>query len=178
MQSSPDVPVVEQWRAIPGYSNYEASDLGRVRRIAGRGIVPGESRVLKPRTNNAGRLRVVLCQDEQRHDWLVHRLVLLAFVGSPPTPEHECDHKDFDTLNNRLENLEWVLPSENRRRFWQAARRGGSKRGRARATLNLVSYIRELARMGVRSEQIARKVGFTRRNIEMIVGRKTWRDAP
>jgi hypothetical protein len=37
----------------------------------------------------------------------VHRLVLLAFVGEPPSPKHDGYHVDGDVSNNRLENLRW-----------------------------------------------------------------------
>lgn len=43
----------------------------------------------------------------------VHRLVLLAFVG--PCPEGmEARHEDGDPSNNRLDNLAWGTPAENR----------------------------------------------------------------
>ncbi|CAK9007035.1 Uncharacterized HNH endonuclease L247 [Durusdinium trenchii] len=44
---------------------------------------------------------------------LVHRLVARAFLGPPPSPEHEVNHKDLDRGNNAVHNLEYVTHSEN-----------------------------------------------------------------
>lgn len=46
--------------------------------------------------------------------YLVHRLVLEAFVGSCPE-NMECDHIDRNRTNNHLTNLRWVTRSENNR---------------------------------------------------------------
>jgi hypothetical protein len=43
----------------------------------------------------------------------VHRLVLLAFSGPPPTAKHRVLHGDNDTRNNRLSNLRWGTQKEN-----------------------------------------------------------------
>jgi hypothetical protein len=56
---------------------------------------------------------VNLCRKGIKFNFLVHRLVLEAFVGSCPD-SFECCHKDGNPLNNRLENLRWGSRSENR----------------------------------------------------------------
>ena len=48
----------------------------------------------------------------------VHRLVAYAFLGPPPSLEQcQVNHKDLDPSNNRVENLEYVTPSENMQHF-------------------------------------------------------------
>ena len=49
-----------------------------------------------------------------------HTLVLSTWDKPRPSPDHECDHLDGDTLNNHLDNLEWVTSVENRHRRWTA----------------------------------------------------------
>lgn len=46
--------------------------------------------------------------------WPVHRVVLITFTGLPPNQETWLvHHKDGDRANNRLDNLEYVTPSQN-----------------------------------------------------------------
>jgi hypothetical protein len=42
----------------------------------------------------------------------VHRVVILAFTGPPPTDDHTVDHIDRDRGNNCIENLRWATASE------------------------------------------------------------------
>ena len=46
---------------------------------------------------------------------LVHHAVLEAWVGPQPKG-YECDHLNGNSLDNRVENLEWVTHQENMRR--------------------------------------------------------------
>lgn len=107
----------ETWLPVPGFEFYEASDLGRVRsvdrNVASRWGTPKrvKGRVLK-QVKTGRYLAVTLYQDGQPSAMLVHRLVLLAFVG--PCPEGlACLHYDDDGRNNNLGNLRWGTPSEN-----------------------------------------------------------------
>ena len=50
----------------------------------------------------------------------VHRLVALAFLVPPPTPQHsQVNHKDGDKQNNAVANLEYVTPAENAAHYWK-----------------------------------------------------------
>jgi len=42
-----------------------------------------------------------------------HTLVALKYIGPPPTPKHEINHKDHNRMNNYYKNLEWVTHSQN-----------------------------------------------------------------
>lgn len=48
------------------------------------------------------------------HHFLVHRLVAICFLPQPKPEETVVGHLDFDKLNNRVENLKWMTPEENR----------------------------------------------------------------
>lgn len=97
----------ELWKTIKGFEAYEVSDLGRVRRR-----LPGLSnaalrigKVLTPRRDPKGYLKVVLCQNGE-HNKKVHRLVAEAFLPNP-LELPQVNHKRGDKEDNRASRLEW-----------------------------------------------------------------------
>lgn len=120
----------EEWRDIPGYEKlYQASNLGRVRSVDGKitetdrhGKRVWKGRVLKNRTKAPAKngYRVSLWKDGKNKDWLVHRLIAMAFLGIPEGIEIKStgkrmtvNHKDGDRFNNKIENLEWLTIENN-----------------------------------------------------------------
>lgn len=111
--------MTEEWRPIPGCDGrYEVSNLGRVRSrprtTPGRWDTPMHfaGRVLAQESVVGGYLRVGMRYGGRRHRELVHRLVLLAFVG--PCPEGmEARHVDGNPTHNHVSNLAWGTHSEN-----------------------------------------------------------------
>jgi len=96
---------VEAWAEIEGTAGaYQVSNLGRVRRTA-------SERIRRLQSDEEGYQRVKLGKRTIR----VHREVLRAFVGPPPSPEHEGDHRNGDKTNNAVDNLRWATPSLNKR---------------------------------------------------------------
>lgn len=86
--------------------------LGILVRNNGEVLVPANGTRLAHWTrgskNSKGYLRVGIGGKR----YFVHSLVLEAFVG--PCPEgFECNHKDRNRSDNRLENLEWVTHQDN-----------------------------------------------------------------
>jgi len=57
-------------------------------------------------------LFVGLCNNSKSKLLSIHRLVAIAFI---PNPENkpEVNHKDWNKLNNNLDNIEWCTRSEN-----------------------------------------------------------------
>ena len=100
-----------EWRPVVGLEErYEVSNVGRIRRI----MRDGPPRLLKPVRHPAGYLHVNLSDGgrRRRSHHLIHRLVATAFIG--PCPEnYECNHKNGDKTDNRVENLEWCSHKEN-----------------------------------------------------------------
>lgn len=94
---------VDVYRDIPGYEGlYQVSDRGNVRSVR-------KNRLLRLQ-NLKGYRSVQLSAGDGYKQWLVHRLVLLAFEG----PSGLCvNHKDGCRANNVLSNLEYVTYSEN-----------------------------------------------------------------
>lgn len=101
------------WKPVPGYEGlYEASSFGEIRSLR-------RGRVLKPGTSQGGYLVVALRKNGTQHMVKVHTVIAAAFLGERPQGL-EVNHKDFNRMNNAVENLEYVTRQENIRH----ARRG------------------------------------------------------
>ena len=102
-----------KWKDIPGYEGlYQVSNLGEIKSLNYRNT--GKEKIIKPRKNKGGYLRVVLCKNGKQKDFLVHRLVAIAFI-----PNHnnynQVNHKDENPSNNNVNNLEWCNRLYNER---------------------------------------------------------------
>jgi hypothetical protein len=110
---------VERWLPIPGFSNYQVSDQGRVwsrERMALRSDGRRQSvrgRLLRPFPARDGYPQVKIMGDDGREvSRKLHILVLETFVGPCPVDMEAC-HWDDDHLNARLSNLRWDTRSGN-----------------------------------------------------------------
>ena len=110
----------EEWRTIPGWERYAASTYGRILAYSSPYLQAGIPRcrkpqLLKPRfiKGNPGYWEVVLSDGMGlRKAILVHRLVALTFIPNP----HQypiVNHKDEDSSNNNVDNLEWCTQQYN-----------------------------------------------------------------
>ena len=110
----------EVWKPVPGYEGfYSVSNFGRVRSDK-RTIVDknGHGRkmpevIMTPEKKTPGHLVVCLCKNHERTKRYIHRIVLETFVGEAPAGTQAC-HWNDDPEDNRLENLRWGTPTENR----------------------------------------------------------------
>lgn len=95
-----------RWRVMPGFSDYEVSDTGLARRI-------GSDTTLKVQRTK-GYAHVGLKGDNGRRALVrLNRMVLLAFVGEPPTLKHHAAHQNGNQYDDRVENLKWMTAAEN-----------------------------------------------------------------
>lgn len=100
----------EIWKPIPisEYSFYEISNFGNVR----NGHKPLKAWLSK------GYPSVILCNNNSRKYFRIHRLVALAFVKNP-NKYPQINHKDGNKQNNYFENLEWCTQGHNTKHAWE-----------------------------------------------------------
>ena len=100
----------EIWKDIPGYENYQISNLGNVKSL--NYLRTGKEKLLKPGLSSSGYYFVPLCKNGEKKYFRVHRLVALAFI---PNPDNKpcVDHINGDRLDNREKNLRWCTNKEN-----------------------------------------------------------------
>lgn len=169
---------METWKDIPD-TDYSVSNMGR---MASRKF--GKWRVMRPCRAACGYSVFVTRQNGIPTTKLVHRLVALAFLGKPPTPTHQVNHKDGDETNNRADNLEWVTPGENKNHFLYTLNRAQwfSDKCKARARESLtedqVRDIRARCEAGESQRAVAADYGFARESVSRIVNRKRWASLP
>ena len=97
--------MTEVWLSLPNDSNYEVSDLGRVRSTFFHGLTPN---ILTPSKDSNGYMRVTIHRVPRK----AHKLVLLTFVGNCPD-DKEASHKDSNKENNALSNLCYETHADN-----------------------------------------------------------------
>jgi len=98
---------MEVWKDIKWFEwLYQISNQGRV-----KSLVFKEEKILKTTINKWYRC-INLTVKKITFSQKIHRLIWIAFIDNPKWKP--CiNHKDWDKLNNNIENLEWCTHSEN-----------------------------------------------------------------
>ena len=106
--------MIEKWKEIKGYDGrYQVSNKGGVKRAKSIGLDHAKIQVLKQSPDKDGYMKLNLSNRLVEKRYLVHRLVLQTFVGSPPKGRYEVNHRNGIKNDNRVENLEWCSNLEN-----------------------------------------------------------------
>lgn len=99
----------EIWLPVEGYEGlYEISNLGRVKSLR-----CGSERVLNPSIDSGGYAYNVLRKNKIPKNFLIHRLVAIAFIEKDETYQIQVNHKNNIRTDNRVDNLEWCSAREN-----------------------------------------------------------------
>ena len=99
----------EIFKPIPNFDGYEISNYGRV--ISYKNKKPREMTISK---YSNGYCFVSLSKNGIVKTYSIHRLVMTTFNPVENMEHLEVNHLDCDKTNNRIDNLEWVTPKENR----------------------------------------------------------------
>lgn len=107
-----------EWRPIPGFYYYQASDIGEIRSLdkvvshnyGGRAIKRGK--ILSKHIGNGGYYRVGLSINGKIKTTKVSILVAMAWHPNP-LKKKTVNHKDTNKLNDHKDNLEWATQQEN-----------------------------------------------------------------
>lgn len=155
----------EIWKGVPGFSIYEVSSIGRVRRVGG-----------KPRrltSDNGGYQNVTITDGPRRCQVSVHALVATAFHGPKPSAAHECAHWDGNPANNRVWNLRWATKTENaadRDRHGKTAR--GDSNGKTKLSDANIALIFADRAMGLTQYALADKYNISQAQVWNILNRR------
>lgn len=161
------------WNRVPGYPDYQVSDVGEVRGFRknwGRKSV--DPVLLKQRRDSQGYLYVGLFPPEGKKKYLkVHRIVAMAFIPNPQGLP-QVAHNDGDQLNNRLGNLRWTDKWGNaadRKKHGHCI--DGARNPKAKLTAQDVAHIRASSESG---PILAARFGVTRHTINNAKRGVTW----
>jgi len=172
----------EAWASIdwdedlePGV--YEISSHGRLRsyrkQAGGRLSKP---RVLSGNISVSGYPRYKLTlRDGSKRTYTAHRLVAFAFLGLPPTEQHQVAHGDGVPTNNVVSNLRWATPSENLAdRFDHGTMTLGTRNGRAKLNEAQVLEIRKMFKRGATYREVTSRFAIGHGTAGSIKSGKNW----
>jgi hypothetical protein len=171
----------EIWKDIEDFEGlYQVSNLGRVKSM----VRPYRrtEKIITATDNGHGYLIVGLRRPSSVKGMLVHRLVMQAFEPISNPEDMQVNHKDFNTYNNRLDNLEWCTVLENNQHFWREGGHidlssiTGSNHHLSSLTEEDVLNIRAMHATGKYSVNgLAKILGMPESTVRCIVKRKTWK---
>ena len=137
----------EQWKEWPRDPRIKVSNKGNV--------ISCKRGVCSPLTighNNCGYQRVAACHGSPQY---VHRMVAETWIDNPNHYE-QVNHINGDKNDNRMENLEWVTPSQNDRHAF----RTGLKKAKG-TPIRII----ETGEVYESQAECARQIGGTQGNI-------------
>lgn len=98
----------EIWKTIEGFEDYQFSNHGRV-----KSLKFNKEKLLKPLFIKVG-YYIVSLSNSKKQSKFIHQLVATAFLNHKTCGyKLVVNHKDFDKLNNNVDNLEIVTAREN-----------------------------------------------------------------
>lgn len=174
----------EIWKNIPAFPGYQVSTLGRVcsLRDSKKPVIMKLQMTHPSKKNPNGprywKVSLIDGMGLKRHK-RVHRLVLTAFVGLPPSKKHQGAHRDGNSLNNWLANLKWATQVENENdKIGHGTKCEGVSHGNVKLTLKQVQEIRAVKvwTPGL-VRDLALKFGVADATISKVRHNKRWKNS-
>lgn len=164
LANNPDYPN-EEWKDVVGFEGiYKISNFGRIRSV---GYGGKSGKILAQHPLKDGYLRIKLTKNGKCYSFLVHRLVAQAWISNPKGYK-TVNHKDFNTQNNRVENLEWMSQWQNNEYSRRAGHYHYSEKAREAARNNrkisdeIAKLIYADFQSGLKQSELAAKYNVTR----------------
>jgi hypothetical protein len=132
------------------------------------------------RTDPKGKRRAWVKVGEPNR-WRLRAVVVWERENEPVPKGMVVHHKDRNSLNDRLANLEILTRAEHaneHRSEVEQSRLTGSRRARAKVSPEDVVEIRRLFASGVHWRTIASRFGISKPSVHGITSRRTWKDIP
>lgn len=162
-----------EWRDIPGYPGYKASDDGQIASFK----KDPSGYILTQHEASNGYMRVAVRSEAHKGNCAgVHRFVAAAFIPNPNNLP-EINHKNGNKKDNRVENLEWVTSSQNHKHAYkvlgkQSAAKGKRFNRKAKLSPTEVRIIRT-STLGI--SELAEYFGIDQSTVYNVRKRKTYK---
>ena len=175
----------EQWIPIKGYETiYLVSNLGRIKSLDKEVNVRfnckaiKKSKIIQTNSLRKGYKYVQLYDLESNYKkFSLHRLIALHFIPNPNNYPM-INHKDGNTLNNSIDNLEWCTASQNTRHAFDTGllvTRKGESCTQSKLTEQQVKDIHILKHYGMTSKAISKIYQVSFSTICDIFQGRTWK---
>lgn len=149
----------------------------------------GQTKALKGDYDKDGYHHVLMNIGGRRVYRRAHKLVALAFIGDPPAPKHQVNHRNGVRTDNRPENLEYVTSRDNTLHGYRVNGRKHSAKqrqlasarfkwqGNPKAKLNHeqvleVRHLRNACKQSLR--EVADLFGISRSQVSAIATGRNW----
>lgn len=130
-------------------------------------------RTIKSFEKKTGYIRIGLHGNGNDYNFLLHRLIAIAFI---PNPHNKpcVNHINGIKSDNRIENLEWVTKSENDLHAYKIGLRKPNKNWPCKLTDSQVKLIRERFATLKNKSVLAREFKVCRKYIKKIIEETDW----
>lgn len=157
-------------KPVPGYPQYLAREDGAIFSVRTR-------KWLKHTPDRHGYPRVTFCLNSKKWGFLVHKLVLLTFVGPRPMGL-EARHLNSNPADCSRGNLEWNTPVINQRdRIKNGTHQFGEQNPAAKLSWEQVRLIRRLNPATEKERiKVGQRYGVGEENVRKILEGRSWRE--